>query len=59
MFQKIGVLKNVAKFTGKHLYKGLFFNNVASFHSATLIKKRPRYRCFLVNFTILLRTSIS
>ena len=24
-----GVLKNFAKFTGKQLYKGLFFNNVA------------------------------
>ena len=27
--KKKGVLKNFAKFTGKHLFHGLFFNKVA------------------------------
>ena len=26
---KIGVLRNFAKFTGKHMYQSLFFNKVA------------------------------
>ena len=38
------VLKNFAKFTGKHLYQNLFF-----------IKKRLWYRCFPVNFAKFLR----
>ena len=29
MFYKKGVLKNFAKFAGKHLYQSLFFNKVA------------------------------
>ena len=29
MFYKKGVLRNFAKFTGKHLCQGLFFNKVA------------------------------
>ena len=32
---KKGVLKNFAKFTGKHLRRSLFFNK----------EKKPRYRC--------------
>ena len=45
MFFKIGALKNFAKFTGKHLHQGLFFNKVvghkfAGLRSATLLKKR-------------------
>ena len=39
-----GVLKNFAKFTGKHLRR------------ATLLKKRPWNRCFPVNFAKFLRT---
>ena len=35
VFCKKGVLRNFAKFTGKHLCQGLFFNKVA-----TLIRKR-------------------
>ena len=38
------VLENFAKFTGKHLCQGPFFNNVAGM-PATLLKK-----CFPVNF---------
>ena len=35
-----GVLRNFAKFTGKHLCQGLFFNKVAGLRPATLFKKR-------------------
>ena len=48
VFYKNGVLRNLAKFTGKRLYQGLFFNKVA--------KKRPWYRCFPVNIVKFLRT---
>ena len=53
---KIGVLRNVAKFTGKHLCQSLFFNKVAGLRSAALFKKRLWHRCFPVNFAIFLRT---
>ena len=33
---KKGVLKNAAKFTGKHLCQSLFFNKVAGLRHATL-----------------------
>ena len=46
---KIGVLRNIAKFTGKHLYQ-LFFNIVAGLRPATLTKKRLWHRYFPVNF---------
>ena len=48
-----GVLRNFAKFTGKHLCQSLFFNEVAGLslpQPATLLKKRLWYRCFPVNF---------
>ena len=45
MFCKKGVLKNFAKFTGKHLCR-----------TSVLLKKRFRLRCFTVNFAKLLRT---
>ena len=44
MLCKKSVLRNLAKFTGKHLCQGLFFNKVAGL------------RCFPVNFVKLLRT---
>ena len=40
-----GVLKNFAKFTGKHLSQSLFFNKV-DLRPATLFKDRLRHRCF-------------
>ena len=40
MFCKKGVLRNFAKFTGKHLCQSLIFNNVASLRPATLLKKQ-------------------
>ena len=50
------VLKNFAKFTGKHLWQSLCFNKVAGLRPATLFKKRPWHRCFPVNFAKFLRT---
>ena len=35
-----GALRNLAKFTGKHLYQGLFFNKVAGLRPAYLFQKR-------------------
>ena len=51
-----GVLRNFAKFTGKHLCQSLFFNKVAGLRPTTLLKKRLRQRCFPVNFAKFLRT---
>ena len=53
---KKGVLRNFAKFTGKHLCLSLFFSKVASLRPTTLLKKRLWYRCFPVNFVIFQRT---
>ena len=35
-----GVLRNLAKFTGKDLCQSLFFNKVSGLRPATLLKKR-------------------
>ena len=40
VFCKKGVLRNFAKFTGKHLCQSLFFNKVAGLRPACLLKKR-------------------
>ena len=53
---KKGILRNFAKFTGKHLCLNLFFNKVAGLRPATLFKKRLCHRCFPVNFAVFLRT---
>ena len=53
---KKGVLKNIAKFTGKQLCQSLFFNKVAGLRPATLLKKRLWHRRFPTNFAIFLRT---
>ena len=50
-----GVLRNFAKFTGKHLCQSLFFNKVAGLRPATLLKKRLWHRFFTVNFAEFLR----
>ena len=44
------VIKNLSKFTGKHLCMGLFFNKVAGLRVATLLKKRLWHRCFPLKF---------
>ena len=46
VFWKKGVLRNFAKFTGKHLCQ----------FPATLLKKRLLHRCFLVTFVKFPRT---
>ena len=51
-----GVLRNFAKYTGKHLCQSLFFNEVAGIRPVTLSKKRPWHSYFLVNFAKFLRT---
>ena len=48
MFCKIGVLRNFAKFTGKHLSQSLFFNKVA---------KEPLIQVFSCEFEKFLRTT--
>ena len=45
-----GLLRNFAKFTGKHQCQKLFFNKVAGLGPATLLKKSLWHRCFPVNF---------
>ena len=55
VFCKKGVLRNLIKFTGKHLYRSLFFNKVAGLRSAILFKKRL-WKFFLGNFVKFLRT---
>ena len=50
-----GVLRNFAKFTGKHLCQSLFFNKVKVM-SATLLKKILWNRCFPVSLAKFLRT---
>ena len=47
VFCEKGVLRNFAKFTGKHLFQSLFFNKVAGSGPATLLKKRTRPDVFL------------
>ena len=37
--KKIGVLKNVAKFTGKYLFWNLFLNKIEGWWSANLLKR--------------------
>ena len=53
---KKGVLRNFAKFTGKHRCQSIFFNKGAGLSPATLLKKRLWHRCFPVNLAKLLRT---
>ena len=56
VFCKKGVLKNFAKFTGKHLCQSLFFNKVSGLRPETLLKERLWRRCFPMNFAKFLRT---
>ena len=56
MFFKIGIPKNFAKFTGKHLCQSHFFDKVAGLRTAILLRKRPWRWWFLVNFANFLRT---
>ena len=53
---KKGVLRNFAKFAGKHLCQSFFFDKVAALRSAALLKRTLWHRCFPVNFAKFLRT---
>ena len=50
------VVRNFAKFTGKHLCQSPIFNKVAGLRPPTLLKKILWHRCFPVNFAKFLRT---
>ena len=50
-----GVLRNFAKFLGKHLCQSVFFSKVAALRPATLLQQRLWHRCFPVNFAKFLR----
>ena len=54
-----GILRNLAKFTRKHLCQSLLFNKVADLGSTTLLKKRLWHRYFPVNFVKFLRRPFS
>ena len=56
LFCNKGVLRNFAKFTGKHMCQSIFFDKVAGIRPTTLLKKRHWHRCFLVKFAKFLRT---
>ena len=51
-----GVLRNFAKFTGKHLCQSLLLNKVTGLRPATLLKKRFWHTCFPMNFATFSRT---
>ena len=53
---KKGVLRNFAKFIGKHMCRSLFFNKIAGLGPATLLKRRLWHRCFSMNFEKFQRT---
>ena len=53
---KKGVLRNFAKYTGKHLCQSLLFNKVAGLRPAPSLKKILCHRCFPVNLAKFLRT---
>ena len=55
---KKDVLRNFAKFTGKHLSESPFLNKIARLGpQPAALKKRLWHRCFPVNFAKFLRTS--
>ena len=58
IFWKKLVLRNFAKFAGKHLCQSLIFKKVADLRPVTLLKRRPRHMRFPMNFTKFLRTSL-
>ena len=51
-----GVLRNFAKFAGKHLCQSLFFNKATGLRPARLLKKRLWHLCFPLNFAKFIRT---
>ena len=56
MFCKIGFLKNVINFTGKHMYWSLFLIKLQAYPQV-FIKKGFQHRCFSVNIAKFLRAA--
>ena len=56
VFCKKSILRNFAKFTGKHLCESLYFNKFAGLRPATLLKQRLWHRCLPVTVVKFLRT---
>ena len=56
MFFKMGILKNLANFTGKHLCWSLFLIKLQAFQACNFIKKRLQHRCFPMKFAKFIRT---
>ena len=56
---KKGILRNSAKFTGKHLSQNLFFNKVAGWSLATLLKKGFWHRKFSCEFNNISKNKFS
>ena len=50
VFCKKGFLRNLVKFTGKHLCQSLLFNKVESLRPATLLKKKALAQVFSCEF---------
>ena len=55
MFYKKGVLKNFAKFTGKHTWQSPFSNKLTDPTPAPVSKKKLWHRCFPVDFAKFVR----
>ena len=55
MFYEIGVFKNLANLTGKHLCRSFFSIKLQASLQQFYWKKRLWYRCFLMNFARHLR----
>ena len=56
IYLRIGVLKNFAIFTGRHLCWCLFFNEYAGLNACNFIKNRLQHKFFPVKFVKFLRT---
>ena len=58
LFFKIGVIKNFAIFTGKHVLKSLFNKlRACNCQACNFIKKRIKRRCFSVNLAKFFRAA--
>ena len=58
IFHKMGVLKDFAKFTEKHLCQSLCLNKFTGLQVGILLRKGVRDRCFPVKIVKFLRTPI-
>ena len=58
-FCKKGVLRNFAKFTGKHLCQSLFLNKVAGLWDATSFKKEALAQVFSCEFCKISKSTFS